>query len=326
MKKKCICCMVLCLALLFAGCKGRTTPVEDAIAPEMEAKDKQPVTEVEEVQEETIPVKKEPTDVYDFSYVVEEDGKYIYRLTDTELIEKYDELYAEAFQDFIDSLNEVLGYQNQSYDFRNRSHASNLLQTKPKKDGVIPLGSTYEMDYNFDLNNVGYTYVDLDSNGEFELIFGVLDDADAPWVPYGCFERAYAIIDGTVAKICDGGSRDLHWLGADAKTYETGSGGAAYSGTWRLHFEGTYVEKGDMFPWNYRAFVEDGFCGYWEVPVLIDEPITDFDKQVKDPKNQVEEAKFKDIEEEWIPEMVYPEWLRMSDYLEKNYPQGIEGL
>ena len=57
------------LSIAFVGCKGWTTPVEDAIAPEKEAEDKQPVTEVEEVQKETIPVKKEPTDVYDFTQI-----------------------------------------------------------------------------------------------------------------------------------------------------------------------------------------------------------------------------------------------------------------
>ena len=91
--------------------------------------------------------------LYDRTYLYEENGKYIYSLTDTNIIEKYDELYANAFQDMVDSYDEVMKWQNQSYDFGSITRTSNLLY-KNDNNTVITLGSYYEMDYNFDLNNV----------------------------------------------------------------------------------------------------------------------------------------------------------------------------
>ena len=80
--------------------------------------------------------------LYDRTYLYEENGKYIYSLTDTNIIEKYDELYANAFQDMVDSYDEVMKWQNQSYDFGSITRTSNLLY-KNDNNTVITLGSYY---------------------------------------------------------------------------------------------------------------------------------------------------------------------------------------
>ena len=254
---------------------------------------------------------------YDRTYLVEENDTHTYELNDKDLVSQYNALYADAFQDMVDSYEEVMQWQNQKYSEQSAT-TSNLLYRESGGSNVINTGSYYEMDYNFDLNNVGYTYVDLDSDGTFELIFGILKYDD--WTPDNIFERAYALVDGNVVKICEGGSRDYHWLGADGYIYETGSGGAAYSGTWRLHFDSTLLVVDENTDWGSNGFIEDEFLGYWEIPVHItDGPITDIDAAAKLPENAISEDDWTALNEEWESRQVEISWLKLSDYLEK-YP------
>ena len=253
---------------------------------------------------------------YDRTYLVSEDGVYTYTLTDAELIAEYDEKYFDAFKDVYESYEEVMQWQNQSYGLSIDKKQALLFDSFGNKNNVIKLGSYFEMDYDFDLNNLGYTYVDLDSDGTFELIFGVINGDE--WTPTNIFERAYAIKDGTVTKICEGGSRDYYWLGNDGHIYNTGSGGAAYSGTWRMHFDLSLVSTTGT-DWGSQGFVADEFFGYWDGNVHITQgPIDDIDAQALLPENQISNEEYDKLSEEWDSRQIEMEWLKMTDYMNSH--------
>lgn len=108
-----------------------------------------------------------------------------------------------------------------------------------------------------------------------------------------------------------------HWLGSDGHIYEDGSGGAAYSGTWRLHFDKSELDGNDA-GWGYIGFKEDEFLGYWEAPVHITGPITDIDEMAKLPENQIADDEWQALEKEWDARRVKIDWLRLSDYLDNH--------
>ena len=251
---------------------------------------------------------------------LEKDGEgYIYRLSDPNLIAKYNELYADAFKSVVDSYNERISWMNQNYKSDQRGVFSNLLSIDNRRNQVINTGSDFELDYNFDLLNVGYTYVDLDSDGIFELIFGVLSYVYNDGLPMDVYERAFALSDDKVVKILEGGSRTNQWLGSDGHIYEYESGGAAYSGTSRLHFDKSELEGNENdADFGYIGFVEDEFVGYWEVPVHIIGPITDIDAMAKLKENQITDDECGALLKEWNEKRVRIDWLRLSDYLEKK--------
>ncbi|RKM56300.1 hypothetical protein D6853_05760 [Butyrivibrio sp. X503] len=255
---------------------------------------------------------------YDRSFLKEKGGVYTYSLTDPELIAKYDELYADAFVSVVKSYKEVAEFKDQSYDDTQSAVVGDLLYKGTEENSVMNTGSYYEMDYGFDLNNVGYTYVDLDSDGTYEIIFGVLKPKYDDW-GVDCFERAFALVDGKVVKFCEGGSRDLHWLGNDGYIYETGSCGAANWGTWRLHFNSSALPKEDM-DWGSNGFTDDEFLGMWGEPgsVHIVGPIEDLDKAAAIPENQLAEGEWEALNEEWESRRVKIEWLTLSDYLKEH--------
>lgn len=255
---------------------------------------------------------------YNRTYLSEENGVYVYSLQDSDIIEKYDELYAPAFAEVKDSLEEELNWLNQSYDLNKPISSSNLLLREDKKNMLIHAGSYYEWDYNYDLSNVGYTYVDLDSDGSFELIFGVLNYTDTDWCPKDYFERAYTLVDGESIQICDGGSRDLHWLGNDGYIYETGSSGAAYSGIYRLHFDKNHLEMRGRSSFLSRGFIEDEFLGIWKVPIHLVDSFEDIEEAALLEKNQITEEEWRAMNEEWQNRQVTVDWLKFSDYMEKH--------
>lgn len=332
MKKQYKLIMITALSLLLAGCAPVAAPVNGEVK-DVPAEAKQEVekpteetvssidtepaadeaTETEPDTEDTAAEKMGPEEgLYDRTYLEEKDGGYVYKMSDPDIIKKYDELYAAAFADVVASYKEAVEWQNQSFDFNKPLTITDLVQGGDSKNYFLKTGSYYEMDYGFDLNNVGYTYVDLDSDGTFELIFGVLSDADTDWVPEDFFERAYGLVDGKPVKFCEGGSRDEHWLGSDGCIYETGSGGAAYSGTWRLHFDPSLLKAGENVDWGSNGFVEDEFVGYWEVPVHIKEDVADIDEQALKPENRISEDELAGLEEEWSSRKVRIDWLRME--------------
>ncbi|WP_408072338.1 hypothetical protein [Butyrivibrio sp. JL13D10] len=255
---------------------------------------------------------------YDRTYLEEENGTYVYRMSDTALIQKYDELYEGAFDKIVESYNEVMKWQNQSFNANGKYTAGSLVLKDKDDTAVMNTGSYYEMDYNFNLENVGYTYVDLNSDGNFEIIFGVVSDADAEWIPEDYFERAYALIDGKLLQICDGGSRDLHWLGSDGYIYETGSGGAANWGTDRLHYDPSNIEIHEEYGWGSNAFISDEFLGYWEEPVHIKDSYTDIDEASRISESQITEDEFERLNNEWDARKIKIDWLRFSDYMQKE--------
>lgn len=254
--------------------------------------------------------------LYDRTYLEKDGEGYIYRLSDAALIEKYDELYSDAFTSVVKTNKERISWMNQNSKSDQKFTLNNLVLTSNSESQVISTGSDFEMDYNFDLFNVGYTYVDLDSDGIFELIFGVLSYEYNDGLPMEVYERAFALSNGKVVKILEGGSRINQWLGSDGHIYEDGSGGAAYSGTWRLHFDKSDLNGQDV-EWGNIAFKEDEFLGYWGAPVHINGPITDIDKMAQLPESQIADDEWQALEREWNSRRVKIDWLRMADYLNK---------
>ena len=256
--------------------------------------------------------------LYDRTYLKDDNGVYTYRLEDSGIIEKYDNLYTEAFEDVVRSYNEVMEWQQQSYHPDHQITADNLLYTDSLSNEIKMTGSYFEMDYNFKLSNIGYTYIDLDSDGTFELIFGVLDDADADWIPKDCFERAYALIDGQTVKFCEGGSRELHWLGSDGYTYETASGGAAYWGISKLRFNSSELVVGENADWGSNGYTEEEFIGYLGSPVHILGSSSGIDDASQVPECQISEAECSAQMDEWESRQVDIVWHKMSDYIAKH--------
>ena len=343
MRKKII--WLLCfvgIIAFFTGCGSDSTTVNEVIVEEQTStKEESTVTnegvsdaveysseESQEISEESVSeatvIEQEVSDVplYDRTYLEKDGEGYIYRLSDSALIKKYDELYAEAFADVIASYNEVMEWMDQDYESNQPTVVSNLLFKENTTNSVINTGTYFEMDINFDLNNMGYTYVDLDSDGVFELILGVASYEYNEGLPMDVYERAYTLVDGKAIKILEGGARINQWLGYDGHIYEYGSGGAAYSGTWRLHFDKTRISPNGT-DWGDEGFVEDEFVGYWNSPVHIMGPIEDIDKESLLPENHVADDEWEKIEEEWNNRRVRIDWLKMSDYLMLYYPEGI---
>ncbi len=325
------------ITAFFTGC-GNSSTTEDAIVVEepasatnestvdtktetdvAEDRSEEPLEPSEESALEATAVEQEASDVplYDRTYLENDAEGCIYRLSDPELIAKYDELYADAFTSVVDSYDERISWMNQSYMPDQKTSVSNLVLKNSSENQVISTGSDFEMDYNFDLLNVGYTYVDLDSDGTFELIFGVLSNVYNDNLPMATYERAFALSNGEVVKILEGGSRIYHWLGSDGHIYEDGSGGAAYSGTWRLHFDKSELDDVDV-DWGYKAFKEDEFLGFWEAPVHITGPINDINTMAKLQESQITDEEWQTLENEWDARRVKIDWLRFSDYLDSH--------
>ena len=74
------------------------------------------------------------------------------------------------------------------------------------------------------LNEIGYAFLDLDSNGTDELILGYVADG-----PKGNLDDIYTIINGQPVHAVKGWERNLYWLGRTGVIYNRGSGGAAYT-------------------------------------------------------------------------------------------------
>ena len=335
MSKKFILAILLGTTTFLSGCGNTPEIIETESVTELAASEEQSViheessidASMEEAAEsveiadesgiEDSDVAQENADVplYDRTYLDKEDDGYIYRLTDPDTITKYDELYADAFTSVVNSYNErtkVFGF-NSGIDIL----FGDLVQRDSCDNNVIDTGSDFEMDYNFDLNNVGYTYVDLDSDGTFELIFGVLHNTYDEGRPMPNFERAFALNDGNVVKVFEGGGRMYYWLGHDGHIYETGSSGAAYGGTWRVHFDKAIVPTSDI-EWGDNCFIDDEFVGIWNTPVHIVGPIDDIFEASEVPDNRISEEEWMAMEAEWNSRCVRIDWLRMADYLAKH--------
>ena len=302
-----------------AAAAEELTVSTESVAEAVENSSEESQEPLEESSSEATVIEQGVFDVplYDRTYLEKDGEGYIYRLSDPEVIAKYDELYADAFTSVVDSYNERSSWMNQSYKPDQKVTLSNLVLKNDSENRVINTGSDFEMDYNFDLLNVGYTYVDLDSDGTFELIFGVLSYVYNDGLPMANYERAFALSNGKVVKIMEGGSRMYHWLGSDGHIYEDGSGGAAYSGTWRLHFDKSELDGNDA-DWGYIGFKEDEFLGYWEAPVHIIGPITDINEMAKLPESQIADDEWQALEKEWDARRVKIDWLRLSDYLDNH--------
>ncbi len=265
--------------------------------------------------------KAEAKDIqYDRTYLENVDGEYVYKLTDKSIIEKYDELYADAFADVVKTQEEEAAWLDQSVYSDQTVVTSNLLYQDTNESRMIETGSTFEMDYGFDLLNVGYTYVDLNSDGDYELIFGVLHDKYQDNEPQLVFERAYALVDGKPEIICEGGSRSNYWLGNDGYIYNYGSSGAAFSGVWRIHIDNVSAPStndGELGA-DQIIFVEDEFLGCWGNVVHITEPITDIDELAFLPEYQISEDEFNALSQEWESRQVKIEWIPFGEYQKKH--------
>ncbi len=275
----------------------------------------QPSTEQAEDPSEEAP---EETAVvgFDRTYLEEKDGHYTYNMQDSAIIMEYDRLYAEAFKELADSCK-TYGMFGQTYEWDEPADSNNLVYDPGKiKHSTITIGSTFEMEYNYDYSNVGYTYIDLDSDGTFELILGVLPGSDMDrGIDY--FERAYTLRNGKVLKIYEGGSRSLNWLGSDGAIYKNGSSGAAYSGIYRMHFSSQNISTSESVDWGEFGFAIDEYVGYWEKPVYIQgEP--SFDTVSNVPVTLLTDDEVAKLQEEWNSRQISINWLKASDYFERN--------
>ena len=250
--------------------------------------------------------------LYDRTFLEKKNDGYIYRLTDKDLIEKYNELYRQAFIDVAYSLNEITIWQNESYTKDKPIKINNLVYDNNKNSNFVDVGSNFEMDYGFDLENIGYTYVDLDSDGVYELLFGVLKPKYSGIFEDNCFERAYALVNNTPTKFLETGVRGLYYLGKDGCVYSTGSSGAAYGGTRRMHFDISHLKEGEDVDWGSIALVSDEFVGVWNETVHIN-PVTDIDEQAKMSEYQVSGEEANSLEEEFKSRKVEIEWLKFWD-------------
>ena len=270
--------------------------------------------------------------LYDRTYLVKEGDGYIYRLEDEDIIKEYDELYADAFQETYDSYEDIKEMMEEGRGEFDNDGSSDYSLVDEKKDfgiggfglldpealdnGTSKLGSYYEMDYGFDLANVGYTYVDLNSDGIFELIFGSVNGDG--WPPTTIFERVYTLIDNKPVHVFEGGSRCYLWLGDDGSIYETGSGGAAYWGMWRYHFDPSQVAP-EGSGWGGEGFVADEFLGMWEEYVHIEgEDAQEPDDTAQKSEYKISDDEYETLSEEWEARVVDIDWLLMSDYLEDH--------
>ena len=335
MRKQLTFCFIICASIFVCGCNGSERSIEDSSLQEKKDTAISENTDVSEelgkidsdsdqvIEEEVISEFCPEEGLYDRTYLVNENGIYTYRMNDEDIVDEYDVLYKDAFQLVIDSYNDVMHWQNQSYDFSKKSTFSNLVYTDAKTNDFITVGSYFEMDYNFNLDNVGYTYVDLDSDEKFELIFGVLSDAEADWIPEDYFERAFALVNNKPVHFVEGGSRCLFWLGSDGFIYETGSGGAAYSGSWKYHFDISKLQVSDDGVWGSEGLISDEFLGYWERPVYINEPFEDMDSIANDEKYSITEENLENLNSEWESRHVKIDWLRLSDYINHYSLSGL---
>ena len=132
-----------------------------------------------------------------------------------------------------------------------------------------------------------------------------------------------ALVDEHVIKICEGGSRDLHWLGLDGYIYETGSGGAAYWGISRLHFNPLDLEVDENTDWGSNGFVEDEFIGYLGSAVHINGSSEGIGDASQVPDSQISEDECSKLIDEWETRQVDIDWLRMSDYMMKHSLSGV---
>lgn len=258
---------------------------------------------------------------YDRTYLTEEDGVYTYRLTDPAIIEKYDELYADAFADTISYNESIMQGMRYVPDSAVAGEARTLVYQKPEKEEFITVGSAYIQEYGFDLANIGYTYVDLDSDGTFELIMGVLYKEEytlkygSPRIDY--IFREYALIDGKVVKIGEGGNRWCHWLGSDGIIYELGSGGAGDWGISKLRFWASKAAGEEDVDWGFLGFEEYEFVGAINsVPVHLNGSSNDIYEGAEIPEDAVMEyEEVNALMDEWEAGQIYIDWLKMSDYM-----------
>ena len=283
-----------------------------------------------EVSTETIKEFGPEEGKYDRTYLVEEDGVYTYRLTDPALIEKYDELYADAFADTIKDHEFITKDMRYVPDSGATSGAHNLVYQKPEKEEFINTGSAYIQEYDFDLANIGYTYVDLNSDGTFELIMGVLYKEEytlkygSPRMDY--IFREYALVDGKVVKIGEGGNRWCHWLGSDGVIYEDGDAGAGDGGISKLHFSASKVVGEEDVDWGFWGFEEYEFVGLIDsVAVHINGSTEGIYRETEIPKDVViEYEEINALVDEWKARQIYIDWIKMSDYMrEHSFPKNL---
>ena len=267
---------------------------------------------------------------YDRTYLTEEDGVYTYRLTDRAIIEKYDELYADAFADTINYNESIMQGMRYVPDSGAKGEAHTLVYRKSEKEEFITVGSAYIQEYGFDLSNIGYTYVDLDSDGTFELIMGVLYKEEYT-LKYGSpridhIFREYALVDGKVVKIGEGGNRWCHWLGHDGVIYEDGDSGAADWSLSKMRFSASEAAGEEDVDWGFLGFEE------YEVIGSIDAVGVHFNGSAEGIYHSTEIPEDVIIEyeevtrlwDEWETRQIYIDWLKMSDYMRgHSFPKNL---
>lgn len=96
-------------------------------------------------------------------------------------------------------------------------------------DSVSYLFYHYTM---YSLNEVGYALIDLNGDGQSELLVAPFDEAES-----GMFYELYTLSDGEIIHLISAGERDRYYLAVDYSINKEGSGGALNSSTDNLRLD-----------------------------------------------------------------------------------------
>lgn len=186
----------------------------------------------------------------------EQNGDGVFNLPSAEIKEEYDNLYQKAFEGIYSNYNEIIQLNPQN---KGMEHMEWINLGGHAQEGyqIISVGSAFIQVYKWDIRNIGYTYLDLDGDGIYELLIGVIEGnsentetqlaSNEGQIWYG-----YTLInDQPVPFLKTESSRDRYWLGADGCIYNNGSSGAAYSSATRSCFDSGLIS----------AESEDGYDG-----------------------------------------------------------------
>ena len=87
---------------------------------------------------------------------------------------------------------------------------------------------------NADLSDIGYALIDIDQNGQDELMVSPLNSAE-----YGMIFDMYTVVDGMVVHVLSSGERAQYYLANDGSIMFSGSAGAMQSMTEKYSLQGS---------------------------------------------------------------------------------------
>lgn len=160
---------------------------------------------------------------------------------------------------------------------------------------IMDIGEvSYLYRYSSQLDEIGYAFYDVDSNGQVELLLSEIKEEYNRDVVFDM----YTIVDGEIVLLCSSGERDRYSICSDGSIYNCGSSGAVSSSyskyvfaedckslelVERVEFNGYCAEEKGLIS---EAFEADGDTGYF---VTDTEDYSDYDKYVHITQAEAEE-------------------------------------